>query len=301
MAKRNSELPENVWEGARVLWENSSNLTDRELYERLKVIYGDDAPKSHTTIGRRRKKENWQRKFTLEDEKAPDEEIDAPKNAPNKKKTTNSRTKKPRKNAENDDNSSKNNRESEDAPSENSRTKNNAEIILWREVEEKVYNEARKVLLTQEQKNKKIFELQDLLNDGIVMAQSHNALTNRLAEVLGVDDEATKQVAVISESYGRNTGMYISNLESIMKMAFTVFGIKMQDFEISEQDRRMEGMKALDGIYEEAQRKRDELQQAMQKRLPEFENLTLDDAEFGESDYAAVYEDDEDEDDEDEF
>lgn len=57
----NRPLPTDVWEAARLIWENTATITDRELIEQLSDAFGEEAPKSSGTISKRRKKEAWEK------------------------------------------------------------------------------------------------------------------------------------------------------------------------------------------------------------------------------------------------
>lgn len=50
-----------VWAAAKFIWENTPDITDRELIEQLQIEYGNTAPKSTGTISKRRKKEEWRK------------------------------------------------------------------------------------------------------------------------------------------------------------------------------------------------------------------------------------------------
>ena len=66
MARTKKELPPDMWEAARVLWENTQGMTDRDVHDRLVELYPDEAPKNHSSVARRRQKEKWQRKTPLD-------------------------------------------------------------------------------------------------------------------------------------------------------------------------------------------------------------------------------------------
>lgn len=57
----NRPLPTDIWEAARLIWENTAIITDRELIDQLSDAFGDEAPKSSGTISKRRKKEAWKK------------------------------------------------------------------------------------------------------------------------------------------------------------------------------------------------------------------------------------------------
>ena len=310
MARTKKELPPDMWEAARVLWENTHGMTDRDVHDRLVELYPHEAPKNHSSVARRRQKEKWQRKTPLDatenatnatsGNKSSSSRSKSPKNATKKaKKTTEKCDKTDDKSSQNIDDTEQNNKESESATSDDDCNKNcNTGLILWTESEKRIYREVEKLILDNQQKTEVIIKHRKRIRQAGELWETNAKLLQALKGLNPNEDgETIKQILVSAESISRTLTALTMSQKVLFEQEMLVCGIKWEDFEMSEQDRRMEGMKALDGIYEEAQRKREELQQAMQRRLPEFENLTLDDAELGESDYAAVYEDDEDEDD----
>lgn len=290
------KLPDDVWEAAKVIWENSATISDRELLARLQEIFGEKAPKSSGTISKRRKSEKWEKNKILGGSAK-----EAGKEAPNKnaEATKKNGSKKKQNESQNPTNTKDDNKE---ADAESVEAHGSTNVILWQQTQERIYAQAEKLILDNQQKTDIIIKHRKRIRQAGELWETNAKLLQALKGLNPNEDgETIKQILVSAESISRTLTALTMSQKVLFEQEMLVCGIKWEDFEMSEQDRRMEGMKALEGIYEEAQRKRDELQQAMQKRLPEFENLTLDDAEFGESDYAAVYEDEDDEDDEDDF
>lgn len=48
-----------IWAAAKLIWENTPEITDRELLDQLQATYGSSAPKSSGSVSKRRKKEAW--------------------------------------------------------------------------------------------------------------------------------------------------------------------------------------------------------------------------------------------------
>lgn len=48
-----------IWAAAKLIWENTPKITDRELLDQLQTTYGNSAPKSSGSVSKRRKKEAW--------------------------------------------------------------------------------------------------------------------------------------------------------------------------------------------------------------------------------------------------
>ena len=56
-----NSLSDEVWETARLIWENTNKITDGELIDQLTIQFGDDAPKSTGTVSKRRSREKWEK------------------------------------------------------------------------------------------------------------------------------------------------------------------------------------------------------------------------------------------------
>lgn len=52
-------LKDEIWAAAKLIWENTPQITDRELLDQLQTTYGNSAPKSSGSVSKRRKKEAW--------------------------------------------------------------------------------------------------------------------------------------------------------------------------------------------------------------------------------------------------
>ena len=267
-----SKLPDDVWEGARIIWESTQKITDRELLAQLQEIYGDKAPKSHTAIGRRRK--NWAKN------NFGDGDIGAPKTHQAKKP----RTKNAPRNKNNAPKMHQNNKEHLDAPNKDDAPKmnQNTGLVVWAKTEQRIHaaaeklildkQEKAKIILKQRRRIKKLGELQDTILDTI-----NNSLR-------GFDqDEDGEKIAKPDSSMAstmraaRVLSTLTTSQKSLYEQEMTVCGIKKDDFEISDQERRMQSLKLLDGIDEEERRARDEKLPELMERLRLFESMSVDD------------------------
>ncbi len=50
------ESVDDVWAAAKLIWENTAKISDRDLIEQLTISFGELAPKSNGTISKRRKR-----------------------------------------------------------------------------------------------------------------------------------------------------------------------------------------------------------------------------------------------------
>lgn len=271
---------DDVWEAARIIWENTPKISDRELLERLIETFGKRAPTSHTTIGRKRKSQKWVKKAGL----------DAPKkDTETKKKRTKNAPKARATKAQNNNNTSKNNKEHDNAPSQENKSDNapkQGALILWQHTEDKIKAEAERIILDAKEKVKIVLkhrrrikqlgELQETVLDTLNNLQHLDPEFNgeKVAQVLGISDASAKVLRALTDSQ-----------ESIFKQEMTVCGITMADFEMSEQDRRMAGLAALEGIADEEAQMRQTLKAELTERLAQIEIMTLDDVELPPDDW----------------
>lgn len=271
---------DDVWEAARIIWENTPKISDRELLERLIETFGKRAPTSHTTIGRKRKSQKWVKKAGL----------DAPKkDTQTKKKRTKNAPKARATKAQNNNNTSKNNKEHDNAPSQENKSDNapkQGALILWQHTEDKIKTEAERIILDAKEKAKIVLKHRRRISQlGALQETVLDTLNNlqhldpefdgeKVAQVLGISDASAKVLRALTDSQ-----------ESIFKQEMTVCGITMADFEMSEQDRRMAGLAALEGIADEEAQMRQTLKAELTERLAQIEIMTLDDVELPPDDW----------------
>ena len=271
---------DDVWEAARIIWENTPKISDRELLERLIETFGERAPTSHTTIGRKRKSQKWVKKAGL----------DAPKkDTQTKKKRTKNAPKAKATKAQNNNNTSKNNKEHDNAPKQENKSDNapkQGALILWQHTEDKIKAEAERIILDAKEKAKIVLKHRHRISQlGALQETVLDTLNNlqhldpefdgeKVAQVLGISDASARVLRALSDSQ-----------ESIFKQEMTVCGITMADFEMSEQDRRMAGLAALEGIADEEAQMRQTLKAELTERLAQIEIMTLDDVELPPDDW----------------
>lgn len=271
---------DDVWEAARIIWENTPKISDRELLERLIETFGKRAPTSHTTIGRKRKSQKWVKKAGL----------DAPKkDTETKKKRTKNAPKARATKAQNNNNTSKNNKEHDNAPSQENKSDNapkQGALILWQHTEDKIKTEAERIILDAKEKAKIVLKHRRRISQlGALQETVLDTLNNLQHLDPEFDGEKVAQVLGISDASARVLRALTDSQESIFKQEMTVCGITMADFEMSEQDRRMAGLAALEGIADEEAQMRQTLKAELTERLAQIEIMTLDDVELPPDDW----------------
>lgn len=240
--------PEEIWQTAQTIWENTPNITWRELADKLATLFDGMETPSYSSINRRAKKYNWQ-KTTI------------PKggNKRNKHATgaTSSETNSPQ--------SLENNKEDENATSL---------IVATEETEQKIYAELENLVLTAQEKKaiiskhrKRLRHLGELLEntvDTIDILHSLDAKT---------DGEKIQRVIVVSETLSRTLNQLTNSQKVIAEQEFVVCGITVDDFKESEHDKRQASLNALAGLNESASMQREKTQLEMLERLSRFEKI----------------------------
>lgn len=270
---------DDVWEAARIIWENTPKISDRELLERLIETFGERAPKAHTAIYKRRKKENWQKNETVStgteaETKGTDEGTKTP-----------SGNKKPKNTSQSLEKSSENNKGTDEGTSSRGgNTGNNSinqSLILWQHTEQKIKAEAERIILDAKEKAKIVLKHRRRIGQlGALQETVLDTLNNLQHLDPEFDGEKVAQVLGISDASARVLRALTDSQESIFKQEMTVCGITMADFEMSEQDRRMAGLAALEGIADEEAQMRQTLKAELTERLAQIETMTLDDVDL---------------------
>ncbi len=260
---------EEMWQAAKVMWE-STTMTDRELLEKLVEIYGDEAPNSHTTIGRRRKKENWKKQLVGDAIKRTKSDAPSKKNRP----------KNAPKNAPKNTADRENNKVDDDAPSDEnapSDAPKQTGLTVWTEVEERIEEAAENLVLDSRAKAAiirkhrrriaKLGELQD---------STMGTLDTLHGKNLETDGEEIQRIIVVAETSSRTLAQLSATQKIVFEQEMAVCGITVDDFKESEQDRRMKAIEQLAGIAERERLERQKGMAGLQDRLRRFRELEVD-------------------------
>lgn len=255
-----------VWASARFIWENTPNLTDRELIEQLKTGYGNAAPKSSGTISKRRKKENWVKNSLVQTSKK-DMNLEANSDGSKpewKQKPQNTHLI-----------SSKTNK----AQNMESDTELEAAGSKIEGIVESVVIDAQGRAKIIKNTRRRFDNLGQLFDQALTAALSLQGYANAASE----DPEAGEQVQkalLLSESLSDTVGNLAKSLKIIAEVEMPLCGITADDFKQSDQDRRLNALAALGDIHEQEQAARARLIPQLHARLLEIEK-TAESEDFG--------------------
>lgn len=246
-----------VWASARFIWENTPNITDRELIEQLKTGYGNAAPKSSGTISKRRKKENWDKNSLVQTSK---QDMDLEANSDGSKPEW---KQKPQNNHLI---SSKTNK----AQNLESDTELEAAGSKIEGIVESVVIDAQGRAKIIKNTRRRFDNLGQLFDQALTAALSLQGYANAASE----DPEAGEQVQkalLLSESLSDTVGNLAKSLKIIAEVEMPLCGITADDFKQSDQDRRLNALAALGNIHEQEQAARERLIPQLHARLLEIE------------------------------
>lgn len=301
----NKSLPDDVWEAAKLIWENTPKITDSELIEQLTVAFGDDAPKSTGTVSKRRSKHKWKKNTLVAATKRQAKQSESGNNNRNNR---NNRNKKARNNSNIPSKTNK-------AQNGNNSTALEAKSGIIDDILDNVVIDAKgraAIIQKYRRRYKKLGELFDQtlditlsikdLADDATRAEEAALIGNYGANFeIGENAEAepssdveiaaqrVKKAMVLSKSLTDTTTSLAIALKAISEVDMPMLGITADDFKQSEQDRRLGALAALGDIDEKERKAREE-------KLPELHARLLEimDVEASPS-FGAEYKDDPDE------
>ena len=272
MAKHSKQ---EVWESARFIWENTDDISDRELIERLQEAFGDAAPKSAGTISKRRKKEDWQKNNLL----------DSNQEAKKEAKQGGSTQKR------------KQNRSSDGLLPEKDNKVEKTEAVTTLEAGKQAIAEiSTSVVKTVEDK---AILINSHRRNWRHLGQLHDRVTSLASEVLDAafaeqqwdigegpfTEEDAKRIAIMQEEeadelkkkmavlnlMGGTLQALVFTSKAISEVELPLNGITPEDFTESDTARRQKNLEKLDGINEEQNALREEAQRKMKLRALAFE------------------------------
>lgn len=255
-----------VWASARFIWENTPNLTDRELIEQLKTGYGNAAPKSSGTISKRRKKENWDKNSLVQTfKKDMDLEANSDGSKPEWKQKPQNTHLIP---------SKTNKAENLESDTELEAAGSKIEGIV-----ESVVIDAQGRAKIIKNTRRRFDNLGQLFDQALTAALSLQGYANAASE----DPKAGEQIQkalLLSESLSDTVGNLAKSLKIIAEVEMPLCGITSDDFKQSDQDRRLNALAALGDIHEQEQAARARLIPELHARLLEIEK-TAESEDFG--------------------
>ena len=313
----NAKLPKDVWEAARMIWENTISITDRELIEQLEVAFGESAPKSSGTISKRRKKESWQKNNLVKaikkgPKKGPKQEAREDGSKQNRKQNAQKNSLIPTKT-----NKAQNMESSASLEAKKDKIDDISEsIVVDAAARAKVIKKYRKRYFNLgevfDQALEVTLSIKGLVDDaariesealegryGASFEIGENAPDSKddVAEV-ELANEKVKKAMVLSKTLTDTTAGLAMALKMISEVDMPMLGITADDFKQSEQDRRLGALAALGDIDDKQREARDRLLPELYERLADVIELEAspnfgtdyddDDNEAEEVDYTAV-------------
>ncbi len=242
-----------VWEMARAIYENTPNISLTDLLDRLKEMFGDDAPKSKSTLSRKIKKESWQVKTGIE--VVTDEEI---------KKKNKQAKKKPKQ---------------ELLPKANDRELQVFEKV--KQAEQKIEQELNNLTLTAQQRAEIIVKHRNRLQSlgtyqDYILTLACNISNYDIDSDSEKDGDSIRKILIMSKEMSSTLNQLTSAQKLIAEQEFALCGITADDFTQSEQERRLGALSLLDGIADEEREARHRLKGQLMERLEWIEDLEND-------------------------
>ena len=273
-------LNDEIWAAAKLIWENTPQITDRELLDQLQTTYGNSAPKSSGSVSKRRRKEAWTKQSLIKSPKnsLKTREEDAGSKQSRKQESQNntlifSKTNKAQ------------NRESEEEVE--------AAGSKIGEIADNVVIDAKGRAAIIVKTRRRYANLGCLFDQALAITLSIPELADEAArieqealageyganfEIGGKDKkepiaevEAASQnlqrAMVLSKSLTETTTSLAMALKTISEVEMPLCGITADDFKQSDQDRRLGALAALGDINQKEREARERLQPELHERL----------------------------------
>lgn len=268
---------DDVWIAAKLIWETTVKISDRDLIEQLTLTFGELAPKSSSTISKRRRKEDWQKGKPARSKKAKPK-ADSKQAGLKKSRTQNTPTPKvsptPTNRAENVD----------------SKTPVDSKNTVLAEITDSV-------IMTEQQRIAIIIKSRKRLeNAGLLTDHGLRIALSVLDHVENGDGEEIQKAIVVSDSLATTVDKLARSIKLIAEVEMPLCGITPDDFTQSERERRMGALNSFGDISEEEDAARAEKHPRLMARLARLIERE-DDPSFGRGTDPNLEDDDDDYDD----
>ncbi len=269
-----------IWAAAKLIWENTPQITDRELLDQLQMTYGNSAPKSSGSVSKRRKKEAWTKQSLVKSPKnsLKTQQEDAGSKQSRKQESQNS-TLIPSKT-----NKAQNRESKEEVEAAGSRIGEIADNVV-------IDAKGRAAIIV---KNRRRYaNLGGLFDQALAITLSIPELADEAARIeqealageygvnfeIGENDkkepiaeveaaaQKLQQAMVLSKSLTETTTSLAMALKTISEVEMPLCGITADDFKQSDQDRRLGALAALGDINQKEREARERLQPELHERL----------------------------------
>lgn len=265
----NESLPDDMWAAAKLIWETTPDISYSDLIDQLRDVFGDEAPKSKSSISYRIKKDGWVKKKVLK------------KPSANKKTAERRRTPAERIAGK-----------IEQTVQKNNKVDDGLVVQACRTAEQNIEQVAERLVMSAEQRAERIITHRKRLRRLGILQDAITDIAIELSETdfdyLPPDDEEggdsiTKKLVMASE-LSKVLDKLTSSQKATAEMEFPICGITPEDFSQSDRDRRLGSLEALAGIQEEEDSMRDELHRKLQDRMVRVEQFESDPDFFLEDD-----------------
>lgn len=275
-------IPDEVWQVARAVWENTPDISYEDLLNQLKDLFGDKAPTSKSTLANRIKKENWVKaSLVREPVKMSEARLD---------KITSNIEQKTTKHEKQDD--------------QNNKDKSGQNLEVYRTINAEIDATKENVVMSVKERSKIILKHRRRLHNAGVLEDAILAMSIDVAnsvlnpELNSVSVEPTEsgddfqfyegeEESPISRKLNviKSLSNVLTNVTTAQKVIaeqeMPMCGITPDDFQQSEQDRRLGLLKSLEGIDEEERIARARLQKELLERMQVITQLEHDPDFFG--------------------
>ncbi|WP_394211117.1 hypothetical protein [Psychrobacter piscatorii] len=269
-----------IWAAAKLIWENTPQITDRELLDQLQTTYGNSAPKSSGSVSKRRRKEAWTKQSLVKSPKnsLKTQEEDAGSKQSRKQESQNS-TLIPSKT-----NKAQNRESKEEVEAAGSRIGEIADNVV-------IDAKGRAAIIVKTRR--RYANLGGLFDQALAITLSIPELADEAArieqealageyganfEIGGKDKkepiaeveaaaQKLQQAMVLSKSLTETTTSLAMALKTISEVEMPLCGITADDFKQSDQDRRLGALAALGDINQKEREARERLQPELHERL----------------------------------
>ena len=267
----NKPLPDDVWKAARLIWENTPVITDRELIEQLKASYDNKAPRSNGTVSKRRKKEEWTKKSMVIPSKnyQPKQESEVIKNGKSGNQNERSPTLVPLK--------------TNKAQNMEKSAKREPKNTLLEEITNNVVMNAKQRAAIIVKTRKRWRAVGDIADQATTLSLSLLDMANDK----DADPEEIQKTLVLTGALSNTLDTLTRSLKIISEVELPLCGITPEDFKQSDQERRLGALEALGDIDKEEREARERLTAELQDRLRWVED-TASSSDFGRSDSPSV-------------
>lgn len=282
-----------IWAAAKLIWENTPQITDRELLDQLQTTYGNSSPKSSGSVSKRRRKEAWTKQSLVKSPKniLKTQEEDAGSKQSRKQESQNntlipSKTNKAQNRESEEEVEAAGSRIGEIADNVVIDAKGRAAIIIKTRRRYAnlggLFDQALAITLSIPELADEAarIEQEALAGEyGVNFEIGENDKKEPIAEVEAAAQKL-QQAMVLSKSLTETTTSLAMALKTISEVEMPLCGITADDFKQSDQDRRLGALAALGDIDQKEREARERLKPKLEQRLRRIKDAE-ESADFG--------------------